>query len=306
MSLAVERIVILPVISGIRDTAAVSIMSINTVTNAVSGVDLTATDPIVVDALAAYQLQASAQVATLTEDLATKTALYDAEVAKVTALTTEKSTLTTEKTQLASDLATADATIVTLTNEKTQLTAQVEALTSQLEAIATELVTRTAELADSNIELFETTTENENQATAITALEQDLETATSQLESTTAEKATLTTQLTEAAATIATLQAEVTKLTAIRAYNPRWTTPDFFQNRFTVKTARLFERSDDPVIAGGRDLLDYYEANKFYVDLDDAQVQGLTAYMVQLGMLTEAERTHVLRDATAAEAWYPE
>lgn len=204
----------------------------------------------------------------LTTDLAAKTTAYDSEVAKVTALEAEKATLINEKAALTADLATANATIATLTSEKTALTSQVESLTTQLAA-------KTDELAESRTELQ------------------------SQISSLEAERIVLNT-------TIATLQTEVTKLTAIRAYNPRWTTPDFFQNRFTVKTARMFERSDDPVIAGGRDLLDEYELQGYHVDLDDPQVQGLTAYMVQLGMLTEQERSHVLRDATAAEAWYPE
>lgn len=134
--IVVERIVILPVIAGVRDTAAVSIMSINTVTNAVSGVDLTSDDPIAINALAAYQLQASAQVATLTTDLAAKTTAYDAEVAKVTTLTTEKSTLTTEKTaleatiqELRGDIADLDTALDTEQQLTASLQAQIVELT---------------------------------------------------------------------------------------------------------------------------------------------------------------------------------
>lgn len=128
MSVAIERIVILPAIEGIRDQAAVSVMSLDTVRNTVTGVDLSSNDPIATEAIAAYQLQASAQVQKLTTDLAAKTSKYDAEVAKVTALTTEKATLTTEKATLTtekatltSDLATANATIGQLQARITEL-----------------------------------------------------------------------------------------------------------------------------------------------------------------------------------------
>jgi hypothetical protein len=130
MSLVVERIVILPVIAGIRDTAAVSIMSINTVTNAVSGVDLTSDDPIAVAALGAYQLQSSAQVETLTTSLAAKTTAYDAEVAKVTALTAEKTALTSEKATLEStieELRSDIADLDTALDAEQQLTATLQA-----------------------------------------------------------------------------------------------------------------------------------------------------------------------------------
>jgi hypothetical protein len=129
MSLVVERIVILPVIAGIRDTAAVSIMSINTVTNAVSGVDLTSSDPIAITALEAYQMQSSAQVETLTAQLAAKTTAYDAEVEKVAALKAEKATLLSDKSALASDkeslttqLAAANETIIGLQARIVELT----------------------------------------------------------------------------------------------------------------------------------------------------------------------------------------
>ena len=122
----------------------------------------------------------------------------------------------------------------------------------------------------------------------------------------TTEKATLTEQLETANATIATQQARITALEAIRQFNPRWTTPDYFINRFTAKEAKAFYSSDDPMIDGGRQLLEEYEAAGYHVDLDDTQVQGLTGYMVQLGMLTMERRAEVLRDATAAEAWYPQ
>jgi hypothetical protein len=156
-----------------------------------------------------------------------------------------------------------------------------------------------------------------------------------------AEKATLTTDLATANATINTLttqvaslesqlqevteskdvlfirkqavdhdlveaQAKIAFLESIRQFNPRWTTPDFFINRFTAKEAKAFYSSEDAMIVGGQQLLEAYEAAGWYVDLDDTQVQGLTGYMVQLGMMTPERREQVLRDATAAEAWYPQ
>jgi hypothetical protein len=98
--------------------------------------------------------------------------------------------------------------------------------------------------------------------------------------------------------------AKIAFLESIRQFNPRWTTPDFFINRFTAKEAKAFYSSEDAMIVGGQQLLEAYEAAGWYVDLDDTQVQGLTGYMVQLGMLTPERREQVLRDATAAEAWY--
>jgi hypothetical protein len=58
------------------------------------------------------------------------------------------------------------------------------------------------------------------------------------------------------------------------------------------------------MIVGGQQLLEAYEDAGYHVDLDDTQVQGLTGYMVQVGMLTTERREQVLRDATAAEAYY--
>jgi hypothetical protein len=105
---------------------------------------------------------------------------------------------------------------------------------------------------------------------------------------------------------LAEAQAKIAFLESIRQFNPRWTTPDFFINRFTAKEAKAFYSSEDAMIVGGQQLLEAYEAAGWYVDLDDTQVQGLTGYMVQLGMLTPERREQVLRDATAAEAWYPQ
>jgi len=102
-----------------------------------------------------------------------------------------------------------------------------------------------------------------------------------------------------------TLQARIAALEAIRQFNPRWLTPDSFINRFTAKEAKAFYSSEDAMIVGGQQLLEAYEDAGYHVDLDDTQVQGLTGYMVQIGMLASMERrAEVLRDATAAEAYY--
>jgi hypothetical protein len=105
---------------------------------------------------------------------------------------------------------------------------------------------------------------------------------------------------------LAEAEAKIAFLESIRQYNPRWTTPDYFINRFTAKEAKAFYSSEDVMIVGGQQLLEAYEAAGWYVDLDDTQVQGLTGYMLQLGMLTPERREQVLRDATATEAWYPQ
>jgi hypothetical protein len=113
--------------------------------------------------------------------------------------------------------------------------------------------------------------------------------------------------LTTANATIARLEAEVAALSAFRPFNPRHlASTDVLLARLTQKETKAFYSSNDQIILGGQALFDEYEANGYYVDLDDANVQGLTGYMVQLGMLESMERRAViLRDATEAEAYFP-
>jgi vacuolar-type H+-ATPase subunit I/STV1 len=160
-----------------------------------------------------------------------------------------------------------------------------------------------------------------------TQLTTDLATANASIATLTSEKTSLTSQLDTKSESIAdlqgeveglesernqlnrditALQAKVADLSQYRPFNPRWTTPDYFINRFTAKEAKAFYSSEDAMIVGGQQLLEAYEAAGWYVDLDDTQVQGLTGYMLQLGMLTPERREQVLRDATAAEAWYPQ
>jgi predicted RNase H-like nuclease (RuvC/YqgF family) len=168
-----------------------------------------------------------------------------------------------------------------------------EAITKLEQDHATALATKATELATKTSQLEAVTQ-------AKTALDLTVATLTT-------EKQTLTSELATANTTIAMLQAEVAKLIAIRQYNPRWTTPDYFINRFTAKEAKAFYSSSDPIIVGGRELLEEYETADppYYVDLDDAQVQGLTGYMVQLGMMSMERRDQVLSDVTAQEAFYP-
>jgi hypothetical protein len=166
-------------------------------------------------------------------------------------------------------------------------------------AIVAENETLKADKAKLTTDLAAKTTAYDAEVVKVTKLTAEKATLTT-------EKATLTEQLTQANATIATLQARIAALEAIRQFNPRWTTPDYFINRFTAKEAKEFYSSEDAMIVGGQQLLEAYEQAGYYVDLDDTQVQGLTGYMVQLGMLTAERREQVLRDATAAEAWYPE
>jgi hypothetical protein len=116
--------------------------------------------------------------------------------------------------------------------------------------------------------------------------------------------ADLDTALDTEQALTATLQARIAALEAIRQFNPRHITPEAFLARFTSKEGMDFGDSQDAMILGGKELLRTYEAEGYHVDLDDTQVQGLTGYMVQVGMLTTERREQVLRDATAAEAYY--
>lgn len=115
-------------------------------------------------------------------------------------------------------------------------------------------------------------------------------------------------ELDAANATIAELQARVAALDAIKAFNPRHlASTDVFLARFTQKETKEFYASTDPILVGGQAKFELYEREGYYIDLDDPDVQGLTAYMVQLGKIESMERRAViLRDATAAEAHYPQ
>jgi len=170
----------------------------------------------------------------------------------------------------------------------------VAAKAEQIQALETALATKTTELATVQSDLSVKTTELAASSDALTLVNTSLETANNLIG---AEKAK-----------VAALEIEVTKLTAIRQYNHRWTTPDYFINRFTAHEAKAFYSSNDPIIVGGRKLLEEYEQADppYHVDLDDAQVQGLTGYMVQLGMMTMERRTQVLSDVSAQEAFYPQ
>jgi hypothetical protein len=137
-------------------------------------------------------------------------------------------------------------------------------------------------------------------------LKSQVESLTSQLQEVTESKDVLFVKKQAVDHDLVEAEAKIAFLESIRQYNPRWTTPDFFINRFTAKEAKAFYSSEDAMIVGGQQLLEAYEQAGWYVDLDDTQVQGLTGYMMQLGMLTAERRTQVLRDATAAEAWYPQ
>jgi DNA gyrase/topoisomerase IV subunit A len=206
--------------------------------------------------------------------------------AELAANTTELATATQAKTTLEAE----KAELRELYDDLRQTLTEEEQLTATLQA---KIATANATVATRN--------------TTITANNSEIAAKTAIIESLTDEKQELSEQLATANATITTLQAEVVKLTAIRQYNPRWTTPDYFINRFTAHEAKAFYSSNDPIIIGGRELLEEYETADppYYVDLDDAQVQGLTGYMVQLGMMSMERRDQVLSDVTAQEAFYP-
>jgi hypothetical protein len=159
-------------------------------------------------------------------------------------------------------------------------------------AINAEKATLTTDLATANADKTSLTTQ-------VASLESQLQEVTESKDVLFIRKQAVDHDLVEA-------QTKIAFLESIRQYNPRWTTPDFFINRFTAKEAKAFYSSEDTMIVGGQQLLEAYEEAGWYVDLDDTQVQGLTGYMVQLGMLTPERREQVLRDATAAEAWYPQ
>jgi len=178
---------------------------------------------------------------------------------------------------------------------KSQVTA-LEASVSELEETVTTLET---ERQESNATIATLTSDKTSLTTQVASLESQLQEVTESKDVLFVKKQAVDHDLVEA-------QAKIAFLESIRQYNPRWTTPDFFINRFTAKEAKAFYSSEDAMIVGGQQLLEAYEAAGWYVDLDDTQVQGLTGYMVQLGMLTPERREQVLRDATAQEAWYPQ
>jgi hypothetical protein len=179
-----------------------------------------------------------------------------------------------------------------LLNERDAALAQVAAVTADVLVLVAERDTLTTDLATANASIATLTSQ-------VATLESQLQEMTESKDVLFIRKQAVDHDLVEA-------QAKIAFLESIRQYNPRWTTPDFFINRFTAKEAKAFYSSEDAMIVGGQQLLEAYEAAGWYVDLDDTQVQGLTGYMVQLGMLTPERREQVLRDATAAEAWYPQ
>jgi len=141
-------------------------------------------------------------------------------------------------------------------------------------------------------------------ALAVTAkqtLETQVATLTSEKQVLSNEKSALQSQVN----TISGLQSRLQQLELLVPWNTRWIAPGKFIARFTAQQARLFYNSVDPMLVGGKQLLDAYEAANYQVVLDDDQVTGLLTYMVVLGIVNDMEKANLLRDSVYDERYIP-
>lgn len=206
-------------------------------------------------------------------------------------LEAENTTLKTAKSAIEADLA-------TRTSERDAIQSQFDALTAEKATLTTEkaaLIAEKEQLIADNQTALDTLSSEHQSAIAILSTQHQAAIDAKQVE------------LNTANATIARLEADVAELSPFRPFNKRHlASTDVLLARLTQKETKAFYSSNDPIILGGQALFDEYEAEGYYVDLDDTDVQNLTAYMVQLGMLESMERREViLRHATAQEAYYP-
>ena len=90
-------------------------------------------------------------------------------------------------------------------------------------------------------------------------------------------------------------------------WNKRWIDPVKFVLRFTPIQVHRVYTSLDLTLMQGRELLNAYILNNYYIDLDDERVTGLTAYMLttNLPILTPEERVEILRDSSSSERYIP-
>jgi hypothetical protein len=197
------------------------------------------------------------------------------------------------------------ATIARLEAEAATKQSQIIEMEASLAAKQTELDEAKATIAERDASISSQNSAVSNQAGTIVELQASIAEKDAVLASKNNQLNESDAALAVANATFAELVAKIACLESIRQFNPRWTTPDFFLNRFTPKETKAFYSSNDPIILGGQQLFELYEKEGYYVDLDDPQVQGLTGYMVQLGMIESMERREViLRNATKEEAFY--
>lgn len=116
------------------------------------------------------------------------------------------------------------------------------------------------------------------------------------------QRADLQNQLAMLIAQVASLREQVNVL---KPWNPRWIDPQKFVARFTAQQTQKVYKSSDPILIGGRQLLESYIDSNYQVVLDDEQVIGLTDYMVTVGILTAEERIEILRDSSSLERYEP-
>jgi len=209
----------------------------------------------------------------------------------VAAINAEKATLTT-------DLATANASIATLTSEKTSLT-------TQLEAKTTDLATRTTELS-------EKTTLANAQATAITNLENNLDSANDLLTAKTDElaksKTELQSQISSLEAERIVLNTRITFLNSIRTYDPNQIRSLAFYDRISKDQINKLGllAIDDPQAAEIHKLLNAYKDNPWPVLLDDPLVVGGIQYLLHIEIITQQEAAQITRPASREEAYIAE
>lgn len=147
---------------------------------------------------------------------------------------------------------------------------------------------------------------NQEQQDQIAALQAERTVALATQSTLQDEVATLTMEnssLSSQVASIPAMQQRIATLESLMEWNTRWIQPEKFISRFTALQAMAFYESTDPVIFGGRQLLSTYVTEKYQIDLDDAQVTGLLTYMVSIGIITDSDRTNILRDSSRDERY---
>jgi cell division protein FtsB len=223
-------------------------------------------------------------------------AAYGVYVAALqTEINAENVQLQADKTQLTTDLATANA-------DKTSLTSQVETLTTQLEAKTTDLATRTTELS-------EKTTLANAQATAITNLENNLDSANDLLTAKTDElaesKTELQSQISSLEAERIVLNTRIAFLNSIRTYDPNQIRSLAFYDRISKDQINKLGllAIDDPQAAEIHKLLNAYKDNPWPVLLDDPLVVGGIQYLLHIEIITQQEAAQITRPASREEAY---
>jgi len=254
-----------------------------------------------------------------------------------TEINAEKTQLQADKTQLTTDLATANADKTSLTTQVASLESQLQevteskdvlfirkqavdhdlaeaqanisTLTSQVGSLTTQLEAKTTDLATRTTELSEKTTLANAQATAITNLENNLDSANDLLTAKTDElaesKTELQLQISSLEAERIVLNTRIAFLNSIRTYDPNQIRSLAFYDRITKDQINKLGllAIDDPQAAEIHKLLNAYKDNPWPVLLDDPLVVGGIQYLLHIEIITQQEAAQITRPASREEAF---